>query len=76
MSDFFQVNTDAQQDYILVRTLGRGAFGEANLYRKIEVNNGNDSPMNERKFKMIFSIMRESLSREKMPLPNVYEFFK
>ncbi|XP_046848737.1 serine/threonine-protein kinase Nek9-like [Xenia sp. Carnegie-2017] len=38
MSDFFQVNTDAQQDYILVRTLGRGAFGEANLYRKIEDN--------------------------------------
>lgn len=68
MSDFFQVNTDAQQDYILVRTLGRGAFGEANLYRKIEVNNGNDSPMNERKFKMIFSIMRESLSREQNAL--------
>lgn len=36
MSDFIS-NSDAQQDYILVRTLGRGAFGEANLYRKIEV---------------------------------------
>ena len=36
MSDFI-LGSDAQQDYILVRTLGRGAFGEANLYRKIEV---------------------------------------
>ncbi|XP_028398483.1 serine/threonine-protein kinase Nek9-like isoform X3 [Dendronephthya gigantea] len=37
MSDFIS-GSDAQQDYILVRTLGRGAFGEANLYRKIEDN--------------------------------------
>ena len=37
MSDFI-LGSDAQQDYILVRTLGRGAFGEANLYRKIEAS--------------------------------------
>lgn len=37
MSDYI-FGCDAQQDYILVRTLGRGAFGEANLYRKIEVS--------------------------------------
>lgn len=33
------INTDIQQEmYIPVRTLGRGAFGEAVLYRKIEVS--------------------------------------
>ena len=36
MSGYFCA-PDVQQDYILVRTLGRGAFGEANLYRKTEV---------------------------------------
>lgn len=32
------INAELQQEmYIPVRTLGRGAFGEAVLYRKIEV---------------------------------------
>lgn len=47
MNDSTNALSNDQEEYQFVRVLGRGAFGEAALYRKAEVSNH---------FKMLYTI--------------------